>query len=104
VVGLLLIFPSVGLTATICICIFEREIKEDKKATSLSVVVTSIRKRYCRSCLVVIIQYNMPLEGKDKLWKTDIPGSFIGKTFKELSGYFCERQAIITGVMRWEKI
>ena len=36
----------------------------------------------------------MSLGEKDKLWKTDIPKSYVGKTFKELSAYFRERQAI----------
>ncbi|MDD4192402.1 MAG: hypothetical protein PHI28_13800, partial [Mangrovibacterium sp.] len=40
---------------------------------------------------------------KDKLWKTDIPKSYAGKTFKELSAYFRERQAIVIGVMREKK-
>jgi voltage-gated potassium channel len=45
----------------------------------------------------------MSLGEKDKLWKADIPKSHIGKTFKELSSYFRERQAIIIGVMREKK-
>ena len=45
----------------------------------------------------------MSLGEKDKLWKADIPKSYIGKTFKELSAYFRERQAIIIGVMREKK-
>lgn len=45
----------------------------------------------------------MSLGAKDKLWKADIPQSCIGKTFKELSAYFRERQAIIIGVMREKK-
>ncbi|MEN6375945.1 MAG: ion channel [Smithella sp.] len=40
---------------------------------------------------------------KDKLWKTDIPKSYVGKTFKELSGYFREQHAIMIGVMREKK-
>ena len=40
---------------------------------------------------------------KDKLWKVDIPKNYAGKTFKELSAYFRERQAIIIGVMRERK-
>jgi voltage-gated potassium channel len=42
----------------------------------------------------------MSLGGKDRLWITDIPKSYVGRTFKELSGYFREKQAIIIGVMR----
>jgi voltage-gated potassium channel len=42
----------------------------------------------------------MSLGGKDKLWITDIPKNYVGRTFKELSGYFREKQAIIIGVMR----
>ncbi|MGV8059457.1 MAG: potassium channel family protein [Smithellaceae bacterium] len=45
----------------------------------------------------------MSLGEKDKLWKVDIPKSYAGKTFKELSVYFRERQAIIIGVMRDKK-
>ena len=45
----------------------------------------------------------MSLGEKDKLWKADIPKSYVGKTFKELSAYFRERQAIIIGVMREKK-
>jgi hypothetical protein len=45
----------------------------------------------------------MSLGEKDKLWKADIPKSYAGKTFKELSAYFRERQAIIIGVMREKK-
>ncbi|MEN6623139.1 MAG: ion channel [Smithella sp.] len=40
---------------------------------------------------------------KDKLWKADIPKAYIGKSFKELSHYFRERQGIIIGVMREKK-
>ncbi len=40
---------------------------------------------------------------KDKLWRTDIPKSYAGKTFKELSSYFRERHAIVIGVMRDKK-
>jgi voltage-gated potassium channel len=42
----------------------------------------------------------MSLGEKDRLWITDIPKSYVGRTFKELSGYFREKQAIIIGVMR----
>lgn len=42
----------------------------------------------------------MSLGGKDKLWITDVPKNYVGRTFKELSGYFREKQAIIIGVMR----
>jgi voltage-gated potassium channel len=42
----------------------------------------------------------MSLGGKDKLWITDIPKNYVGRTFKELSGYYREKQAIIIGVMR----
>lgn len=45
----------------------------------------------------------MSLGERDKLWKADIPKGFVGKTFKELSGYFRERQGIIIGVMREKK-
>lgn len=40
---------------------------------------------------------------KDKLWRAEIPSNYIGKTFKELSAYFREKQAIIIGVMRDKK-
>jgi voltage-gated potassium channel len=45
----------------------------------------------------------MSMGEKDKLWKTDIPKSYVGKAFKELSSYFRERQAILIGVMREKK-
>jgi voltage-gated potassium channel len=45
----------------------------------------------------------MSLGEKDRLWRADIPKSYVGKTFKELSVYFRERQAIIIGVMREKK-
>jgi voltage-gated potassium channel len=45
----------------------------------------------------------MSLGERDSLWITDIPKNYVGKTFKELSGYFRERQAIIIGVMRNKK-
>jgi voltage-gated potassium channel len=45
----------------------------------------------------------MSLSGKDRLWITDIPKSYVGRTFKELSGYFREKQAIVIGVMRNKK-
>ncbi|PKN76696.1 MAG: hypothetical protein CVU52_03610 [Deltaproteobacteria bacterium HGW-Deltaproteobacteria-10] len=45
----------------------------------------------------------MSLGEKDKLWRADIPKSYAGKTFKELSAYFRERHAIIIGVMREKK-
>ncbi len=45
----------------------------------------------------------MSLGEKDKLWRADIPKSYAGKTFKELSVYFRERHAIIIGVMREKK-
>jgi voltage-gated potassium channel len=40
---------------------------------------------------------------KDKLWRTDIPKSYIGKTFRELGEYFREKRAIAIGVMRDKK-
>jgi voltage-gated potassium channel len=40
---------------------------------------------------------------KDKLWITGIPKEYIGRTFKELSGYFRDKKAIIIGVMREKK-
>ncbi len=50
-----------------------------------------------------VLSNMMSLGEKDNLWKADIPKSHIGKTFKELSSYFRERQAIIIGVMREKK-
>jgi voltage-gated potassium channel len=43
------------------------------------------------------------LSGKDRLWIIEIPKSYVGRTFKELSGYFREKQAIVIGVMRNKK-
>jgi voltage-gated potassium channel len=40
---------------------------------------------------------------KDKLWITGIPKEYIGRTFKDLSGYFREKKAIVLGVMREKK-
>jgi voltage-gated potassium channel len=45
----------------------------------------------------------MSLSGKDRLWITEIPKNYVGRTFKELSGYFREKQAIVIGVMRNKK-
>ena len=45
----------------------------------------------------------MSLGGKDKLWRVNIPKIYVGKTFKELSAYFRERQAIVIGVMKDKK-
>jgi voltage-gated potassium channel len=42
----------------------------------------------------------MSLGEKDKLWIADVPKNYIGRTFKELSSYFREKQAIVIGVMR----
>jgi voltage-gated potassium channel len=41
--------------------------------------------------------------GTDKLRRKEIPKNYIGKPFKDLSGYFRERQAILIGVMRDKK-
>jgi voltage-gated potassium channel len=37
---------------------------------------------------------------KDKLWTVEIPKSYLGKTFQELSTYYRTRQAITLGVIR----
>jgi len=50
-----------------------------------------------------ILSSIMSLGDSDKLWRADIPKAYAGKTFKELSVYFRQRQAIIIGVMRDKK-
>jgi voltage-gated potassium channel len=45
----------------------------------------------------------MSLEQKDKLWTVEIPKSYVGKTFRELSGFYRTKRAIALGVLREKK-
>ena len=51
-----------------------------------------------------ILSNMMSLGDANKLWRVDIPGEFIGRTFKELSSFYREKQqAILLGILREKK-
>jgi voltage-gated potassium channel len=45
----------------------------------------------------------LSLEDTNKLWRADIPRLFVGKTFKELSNFYRERQGILIGLLKEKK-
>jgi voltage-gated potassium channel len=45
----------------------------------------------------------LALGDTDKLWRVEIPRSYIGRTFKELSDHYGNQQAILIGILREKK-
>jgi voltage-gated potassium channel len=50
-----------------------------------------------------VVSAMLSLGDTDKLWRVEIPRAYVGRTFKDLSDYYANQNAILIGLLREKK-